>query len=139
VGSYVTTGNTMSLDETFNGSGWTIQPSADPTGSRGTSPADVSCTSTLACTAVGNYVNSSGVGATLAQRWNGTKWAVQSTPNPLGASGSYLATVSCTSASACTAVGEYNVGQNPYTRSSFTFAEFWNGTTWTRQSTPNPT
>jgi len=40
----------------------------------------VSCLSATACTAAGDYLNSSGVYATLAEHWNGT-WAIQSTPN----------------------------------------------------------
>jgi hypothetical protein len=36
--------------------------------------------------AVGNDVNSSGTTVTLAEGWNGTEWAIQSTPNASGAS-----------------------------------------------------
>ena len=66
----------------------------------------VSCSSAKACTAVGTY----GDGAresTLAERWNGTKWALQTTPNPSDAGASHLKGVSCSSATACTAVGPY--------------------------------
>jgi hypothetical protein len=45
----------------------------------------VSCTSSTACIAVGYYKNSSEVVVPLAERWNGTEWKVQSTPNPAGA------------------------------------------------------
>ena len=69
----------------------------------------VSCTSATACTAVGDYVNRDGTQVTLAERWNGTSWTIQSTPNPTGAQyAGWTATlqgVSCTSATACTAVG----------------------------------
>ena len=47
--------------------------------------AGVSCTSATACTAVGNYRNSAGKLVTLAERWNGTSWTIQPTPNPTGA------------------------------------------------------
>ncbi len=44
----------------------------------------------------------------LAEGWDGTKWAVQTTPNPTGASGdSDLSGISCASATACMAVGAY--------------------------------
>src|SRR6476661_3698430 len=66
-----------------------------------------SCTSASACTAVGDYVTSTGASKTLAEHWNGTAWAVQSTPTPSGAADSFLQDVACTSASACTAVGYY--------------------------------
>jgi hypothetical protein len=32
--------------------------------------------------AVGNYTSSAGVIETLAERWNGTEWSIQTTPNP---------------------------------------------------------
>ena len=54
----------------------------------------------------------------LAERWNGTAWSL--TPNPAGSGA--LSGVSCTTSSACTAVGEASVG--------------WNGTTWTLEPSP---
>ena len=42
---------------------------------------------------------------TLAEVWDGSTWTVQSTPNPTGATSGSLYGVSCTSATACTAVG----------------------------------
>jgi hypothetical protein len=44
-------------------------------------------------------------GGTLAERWNGSSWTVQTTPSPVGSYGSGLAGVSCTSLSTCNAVG----------------------------------
>ncbi|MGD0085295.1 MAG: hypothetical protein ABSD78_19215 [Acidimicrobiales bacterium] len=67
----------------------------------------VSCTSATACTAVGDSYNSADIDVTLAEAWNGTKWAVEPTPNPTGAENSGLSAVSCISATACTAVGTY--------------------------------
>src|SRR6185437_10828999 len=95
----------------------------------------VSCTSATACTAVGSYQTRSGKHVTLAERWNGTTWSRQPTPNRATPPRSALAAVSCTSASACTAVGSSavdNFGSN-----SVTLAESWNGTTWSIQPTPN--
>ena len=79
----------------------------------------VSCAATSACTAVG-YVS----GSTLAERWDGTAWAMQSTT-----AGDYLWGVSCASTTTCTAVGRSG---------HLTLAEAWNGTAWSAQSTPNP-
>jgi hypothetical protein len=98
----------------------------------------VSCTSASACSAVGSYVNSSGVEVTLAERWNGTSWSIQSTPNPTEAKGNVLRGVSCTSSSACVAVGSDYTGGFPSSAYS-TLAEVWNGTSWSIQSIPNPT
>jgi hypothetical protein len=80
--------------------------------------------------AVGIRFDSSGnpVG-TLAEAWNGKAWRIVPTLNRTG-QGTALSGVSCTSASACTAVGS----AGPVT----TLAERWNGTRWRVQPTPNP-
>jgi hypothetical protein len=90
----------------------------------------VSCVSPRDCTAVGAYVNSAGVIATLAERWNGTRWTVQPTPNKdegFEARNS-LDSVSCPSPKFCMAVGS---------GSRRTLAEEWNGTRWSVITTPN--
>jgi hypothetical protein len=68
---------------------------------------------------------------TVAERWNGRTWRIVPTfkPAPAGPNAIFNA-VSCTSATACTAVGN----QTP----TKTLAERWNGRTWHLQATPNP-
>jgi hypothetical protein len=88
---------------------------------------DVSCTSSSACTAVGSYVKE-GKTKTLAERWGGSSWAIQSTPNPESGSAELLG-VSCDSSSSCTAVGKQ--GSNSY-------AMRWNGTSWSTTTVPGP-
>src|SRR4029077_14519239 len=56
------------------------------------------------------------------------------TPTPSGATSSALSGVSCTSASACTAVGYYTTSAG----ANQTLGEAWDGSTWTLQSTPTP-
>jgi hypothetical protein len=125
---------TSTLSEGWNGTVWTIQHTATPAGSpRYSSLFGVSCTSASACTAVGDYANSSGLPLTLAERWNGTSWTIQHTPNPASSTDSALDGVSCTSASACTAVGDYTNSSGH----QFTLAERWNGASWTIQNTPS--
>jgi hypothetical protein len=133
-------GESMSsaLAEVWNGSSWSIQSVPKPTGAKGILLSGVSCTSSSACTAVGNYNNASGTQVTLAERWNGTSWSVQTTPNPTGGTASVLSGVSCTSSSACTAVGNAYTGGFPSSTDS-SLAEVWNGSSWSVQSTPNPT
>jgi RHS repeat-associated protein len=107
----------------------TEQTLATPAGGSAVVVNSVSCTSTTACTAVGYYTNATARIVTLAERWNGSAWSIQTTANP--ASGTVeLLGVSCTSATFCTAVGK---------QASGTFAERWNGTSWSISSTPNPT
>jgi hypothetical protein len=123
----------VTLAERWNGTKWAIQPTPNPSGTQ-SSLVGVYCTSARACTAVGNYQNRSGVDVMLAERWNGTKWAIQPTPNPSGTHGGELAGVSCPSARACTAAGDYE----NRSKVEVTLAERWNGTKWAIQPTPNP-
>ena len=93
-----------------------------------------SCVSRSACIAVGNTSNSRGTSLTLAQRWNGHTWRIQTTPSP--ADGGNLIGVSCPSRSSCLAVGGHS---NPFNElPPGTLAERWNGTRWSIQPTPNP-
>ncbi len=127
-------GTDLPFAEGWNGTEWSVQTVPNPSGSTKTQVRGVSCTSSGACTMVGEYKNSSGVEVTLAERWNGTEWSVQSTPNPAEAKGSYLnGGVSCTSSTACTATGVSHNSVGKYV----TLAEHWNGTEWKIQSTPN--
>jgi hypothetical protein len=87
---------------------WWIQPTPNPTEATHSVLSSVSCPTSSACTAVGSYVNSSGSEVTLAEIWNGTSWSVQSTPNPSQATATALSSVSCISATLCTAVGDYS-------------------------------
>ena len=97
-----------------------------------------------ACTAVGATTISTpgGRGASggssmtvsLAERWNGTSWRIQATPNPGRSVGTGLAAVSCSAATACTAAGSYDTTSH-LTR---TTAAAWGGRSWHRQATPSP-
>ncbi|MEO6471167.1 MAG: hypothetical protein ABIR57_04835, partial [Aeromicrobium sp.] len=114
---------------------WTVQTTPNPNGAAYNYLSGVSCVSATACSAVGNYDLSSGGTKTLAERWNGTDWAVKYTPNPTGATTSYLNGLSCTSATACTAVGYYH----PSSGGTKTLVERRNGANWAVTTTPNPT
>jgi hypothetical protein len=135
VGSYTNSaGTSVTLAEARNGTSWSVQPSPNPKGAAAASLYGVSCLSATACTAVGSYTNGTGTGVTLAEDWNGTRWSVQSTPNPKGAVAGELDGVSCTAATACTAVGYFGSSAG----TSGTLAEAWNGKSWSVQSTPDP-
>ena len=97
----------------------------------------VSCTSRSQCTATGMASTRSGKNTkTLAERWNGTTWAVQLTPTPTSRTllgGALAAGVSCTSPAACVADGfSYS------TKSAQLLGEGWNGRTWTTQADAAP-
>jgi hypothetical protein len=91
----------------------------------------------------------------LAERWNGAAWSIQATPNPhptrVWLWSSLLSGVSCTTATACTAVGYWsgfrcnngkptcNCFQLPYcTHLIGTLVEAWDGATWAIEGTPSP-
>src|ERR1039458_7046818 len=85
---------------------WALQTVPSPTGPGGALMA-VSCSSATDCTAVGSYVTVAGKSVALVERWNGTTWSIEATPSHAGDFAIYLSGVSCTSATACTAVGYY--------------------------------
>ena len=64
---------------------------------------------------------------TLAENFNGTTWSKVATPNPAGATSAELNGVSALSSSAVWAVGESSSGP---------LVEFFNGKSWSIQTTP---
>lgn len=128
----------------WNGRRWRREaaPSSEPADS---ALAGVSCTSTKLCVAVGSYVTGSylasdGVhtlflSAPVAESWNGARWELLPLPSlPPGAQTGDLVAVSCTSGSACMAVGRSfdEAGHEAL------FAERWDGDTWSLESMPAP-
>lgn len=133
VGSYYSSGVTMPLAEHWNGVTWSVQPTTRPAGANAAILTAVSCVSPTNCTAVGDYTTVNGTYA-MAERWQGSGWVMQPMPNPPGAKHTMLPGLVCTTSTACTAVGHY---LNDVVTDA-TLAEFWDGTSWTIQSTPSP-
>ncbi|MGH2854256.1 MAG: hypothetical protein ACRDLF_08715 [Solirubrobacteraceae bacterium] len=123
------------LAEKWNGTTWSSQEPPTPTGATYSNLGGVSCTSSTECTAVGIFKNSSGTNVPLAEKWNGTTWSLQEPPTPTGAKESLLGDVSCTSSTACIAVGAFVNSSGK----EVPLAEEWNGTTWSLQGLPAPT
>jgi hypothetical protein len=134
VGYYYPSGNTVPLAERWNGEAWKIQASPVPAGSAAGDFAAVSCTAAGACVAVGNSVLSTGRELALAESWNGKTWRIVPTPNPSGAQAVFLNGVSCTSASACVAVGDFD--RHTSGGPQLALAESWNGKVWTIEQVP---
>jgi hypothetical protein len=116
-----------------SGTTWSLHFPPTPPSALDSSLTSVSCSSASACTAVGYYVNGSGK-ATLADVGSGNTWSIQPTPNLSAVAGNVLEGDSCSSASACTAVGNYtnNSGMDG------ALAQVQSGSTWSIQPTPNP-
>ncbi len=120
----------------WDGTAWSLQPTA---GGVSAAPNAVWCTAADSCEAVGqNFDQTSDEVVTLAEAWNGSTWTVQPTPNPAQTQSSSLAGVSCTSASFCSAVGQYQSSNLSTFGALQTLVEVWDGTAWTLRSTPNP-
>jgi hypothetical protein len=114
VGGYTNKANiALPLAERWNGSAWRIQRASHPAGARSASLSGVWCTSRTGCVAVGSYTNKVNSELALAERWNGANWSIQRTPHPAGAKRASLSGVSCTSRTACTAVGGFGKPFDP--------------------------
>jgi hypothetical protein len=112
---------------------WSVVPSPNPTGANFSELWGVSCANSTSCIAVGGTNGGSLGESGFAELWNGTEWSVSTVPQPAGAIATRLQSVSCSSATACTAVGFYSSG------SGFEpLGESWNGTEWSIQTMPKP-
>jgi len=117
---------TSGLDVVYgwHGSVWASQPA--PAGV----PTTVACSAANVCIAVGYVYTSKGGTRAQAWSWNGTAWRAQATFNPKSSSNSLSAIRCSAGTSSCEAVGYYGNGGT-----SYPLAEYWNGRTWTGQST----
>ena len=119
----------------WNGTSWgLITTPTVPAGDKSASlDSGISCTSSTACTAIGSQITSAGVILPLVERWNGSSWAVQTTPSAPEKDEYLLYGVSCTSATSCITAGVNVVG----TLEGVPIAETWNGSEWKMMTTPN--
>ena len=105
----------------WNGTTWSSERTPTlPSAIGGGALADVSCTASNACMAVGSFGPADGP---LAERWNGSAWTLEHPPDPFDAW--EFNGVSCVSSTRCVAVG---TGDVPV-------AELWDGRRWTVQNT----
>lgn len=125
------------LGERWSGSKWTVVKTTDPSTAKHSNNTlvAVSCPSLSRCIAVGNDINKSNAVVTLAESWNGSKWATSPiVGSPEGAE-NLLTAVACASSSSCMAVG---YSQSSSFTGGVTIAERWNGSKWVVVSTPAP-
>lgn len=135
VGDYTDgAGQPVTLAEAWNGTAWTIQRTANPIDTVNVSLASISCGARNACEAVGEYYASANGWRTLAERWNGKAWTIQSTVDQSGNGNfSFLEGVSCAAPTYCEAVGDY---QNVNDVRIVGLVEAWNGRAWKQQPLP---
>jgi hypothetical protein len=128
VGQYFTSSAIDPLAERWNGSGWSIVATRDPSPTSAMLNS-VSCKASNACTAVGYAYPPSAAAVPMAQSWNGSTWSLQTLPASITAAN--LGGVSCSATTACTATGVNNTGGNS------TLALRFNGGSWAVQATQN--
>jgi len=135
-GSAVIKGVKTAIMEKWASPTWSLESIPIPEGATSSQLDGVDCIWSNFCAAVGRYTTSGGSVKSLAMFWNGTSWSLQSLTDPEGAVQSTLLDVSCTKTpNRCTAVGGWKNSANE----QFTLAYRFNGSsTWTLQSTPNP-
>ena len=131
VGHYRTSsGVILTLAEHWDGEAWKVKASPNPGGALESKLESIDCASASACTAVGFFKTGSEAFSTLAMRWDGSSWAIVSTPNPAGFAKSHLYDVACPASADCWAVGKAakkaSEGENPAA-----MLQRWDGTKWT--------
>ena len=127
----------QTLIESWTGGAWTTATSPD-VGTATNSLSGVTCPSSTVCWAVGSYSIPAGCCTqTLTEKWDGLSWTVVGSPNETFPSdgnpeSNALNGVTCTSTSACWAVGS---DDNSYGQ---TLVEQWSGASWTIVSSADP-
>src|SRR5262249_27663702 len=124
----------LTLAVRWDGSSWALQRTPNPSsGPNGRAVNGVSCPTPTACVAVGSANTAANTGSLpLAMRSNGAAWSLIRPRNP--ARTTVLFGVSCTSATACIAVGDGFGARGRGTAVS----ERWNGKAWSVLRTPVP-
>jgi hypothetical protein len=112
----------------WDGANWTSHPMPTPNGSDRDLVFDVSCVSPSWCDAVGTTGSASFPRRPLVEHWDGSAWTVVPSP-ALAGTFRYVAlqAISCTSTTACLAVGYDDYDFKPV-------VESWNGSDWSLAS-----
>ena len=94
------------LAERWNGSHWALQTIAKA-GGHFPELTGVSCTASTRCLAVGFYFPQA-IQTQVSEQWDGIRWTVVPTSITTSSDSSSLGSISCSSSTACTAVGFYH-------------------------------
>jgi hypothetical protein len=127
----------VTLAEHWNGRTWKIVPTPNPDSGNAAYLSGVTVVSANDVWAAGSYGISSEDGSsysTLLEHWNGRKWRIVPSPNPVGSS-SELATTASSAANDVWCVGDYTTDNGA---SYLTLVEHWDGNAWSVVASPNP-
>ncbi len=148
VGSDTTSSAVRPIAAVFHGGTWTATAVPVPTASPDSDLSSVSCPSATFCLAVGGQSSTTTSTVTLTtaatslttdeaplvEQWNGQTWSIV-TPPTTGRS--VLTSVSCTSPSSCTTVGD-TASDTSGTLGVTAVVAQWNGSTWSVTQLPSP-
>lgn len=132
VGWYDDSGIERTLVLSWDGTAWSRVVSPNSAPGELNNLWGVSCVSAVSCTAVG-YYDSAGSGQPLVLSWDGINWTRVPTPTVEVGESKWLTSVSCFSATSCTAVGSYSPGGA--VRQTLVLS--WDGTIWSQVPSPN--
>ena len=123
----------QSYVETLAGSTWSETTLSIPTSWGGSTPGGVSCPASMDCIVVGAASLNSGAVRSFSSSWNGATWTTGLLPSPAGGVEPGLTAISCTSSTACVAVGVDYLSTAAARNSVFAqnFDETLSGSTWT--------
>jgi hypothetical protein len=116
---------------TFNGSKFRRLTVPSVARARDSELASVSCFSTTACVAVGNYTGAAGKWRGYAAIWTAGKWKLQTMPGVSHQSRVTMESVSCPAAATCVATA---VSQDPGEHAA---AQRWTGGKWRNMTMPS--
>lgn len=111
VGYYTTSSGSYPLVERWDDNVWGLQTVPNPPTAVSGKLADVSCSSTSACTASGQFSTGGAYGSMVA-RWDGSSWTQQPIIVNPGIPPAGFSGISCTAFSACVSVGSFNNALN---------------------------
>jgi len=133
VGYYLSDNAAQTLIERWDGTSWSIVSSPNTSTTEANVLLGVTCVSASECWAVGYYYGLDDlISQTLIERWDGTSWAIVSSPNT-NTQSNLLLGVTCGSASDCWAV-VYDAFTGGVLQ---TLIERWDGTSWAIVTSPN--
>jgi hypothetical protein len=123
----------QTLIQTYDGSNWSIVPSPNTSTLLDNDLAEVSCTSTTSCIAVGTAMSPTHFAQTLVEKFDGVNWSIMSSPNTSPTQPQFLNGLTCQSATLCVAVGAYEIVPGL----TQTLVLTYNGTDWAITPSPN--
>ena len=135
VSSPTIAGTDVALAERWNGTAWSVVPSATLSfGGNTFGLSGISCVSATRCVAAYSYSPGRAPGwesDPLTEQWDGTKWSNAPSSDHLTAFDVTLSGVSCTSATVCMVTGAYTNWLGASEVATATLAEQVNGSDWT--------